>query len=80
MTLKEYALACVEAICQERLAQHKHPVFASLHDILRMVNDEVQAALEELATEGRLAKTENVNKTPMFYPQKITKQCNSKQK
>lgn len=34
----------------------------------RKVNDEVQAALEELATEGKLAKTENVNKIPMFYP------------
>lgn len=31
-------------------------------------NDEVQTALEELVTEGRLAKTENVNKIPMFYP------------
>lgn len=30
--------------------------------------DEVQKALEELATEGTLAKTENVNKIPMFYP------------
>ena len=68
MTLKEYALACVEAICQERLAQHKHPVVASLNDITRKVNDEVPAALQELTTEGILAKTENVNKTPMFYP------------
>lgn len=68
MTLKEYALACVEAICQQRLDQHKHPVVASLHDITRKVNDEVMAALEELAAEGRLAKTENVNRIPMFYP------------
>lgn len=68
MSLKEYALACVEAICQERLVQHRHPVVASLNDITRKVNDEVQAALEELATEGMLAKTENVNKIPMFYP------------
>lgn len=41
---------------------------ASLNDITRKVNDEVQKALEELATEGTLAKTENVNKIPMFYP------------
>lgn len=68
MTLKEYTLACVEAICQQRLDQHKHPVVASLHDITRKVNDEVLAALEELAAEGRLAKTENVNRIPMFYP------------
>ncbi len=68
MTLKEYALACVEAICQQRLDQHKHPVVASLHDITRKVNDEVLAALEELTAEGRLAKTENVNRIPMFYP------------
>lgn len=53
MSLKEYALACVEAICQERLAQHKRPVVASLNDITRKVNDEVQAALEELAVEAR---------------------------
>lgn len=68
MTLKEYALACVEAICQQRIDQHKYPVVASLHDITRKVNDEVLAALEELAAEGRLAKTENVNRIPMFYP------------
>lgn len=68
MSLKEYALACVEAICQQRIDQHKHPVVASLNDITRKVNDEVQAALEELAVEGTLAKTENVNKIPMFYP------------
>lgn len=68
MTLKEYALACVEAICQQRIDQHKHPVVASLHDITRKVNDEVLAALEELAADGRLAKTENVNRIPMFYP------------
>ena len=67
MTIKEYALACVEAICQERLAQRKHPVVASLNDITRKVNDEVQAALEELAVEGTLAKTEYVQKIPMFY-------------
>ena len=33
MTLKEYALACVEAICQQRIDQYKHPVVASLNDI-----------------------------------------------
>lgn len=70
MTLKEYALAAVEAICQERRDQHKHPVVARLDDIIRKVNDEVQKALEELAAEGTLAKTENVNKIPMFYPNK----------
>lgn len=65
---QEIALAIVEAICHERRDEHKHPVVASLNDITRKVNDEVQAALEELATEGKLAKTENVNKIPMFYP------------
>ena len=70
MTLKEYALAAVEAICQQLRDQHKHPAIASLNDITRKVNEEVQAALEELAIDGRLAKTENVNKIPMFYPQK----------
>lgn len=68
MTIKVYALAIVQEICNERLAQHKAPVVASLHDVVRRINAEVQAALEELASEGRLAKTENVNRIPMFYP------------
>lgn len=68
MTLKEYALATVQEICKERIAQHKHPVVASFHDIIRKVNGEVQEALEELATEGRLTKTENVNRIPMYNP------------
>lgn len=68
MTIKEYTLATVKAICQQRLDQHQRPVIANLNDIIQKVNGEVQAALEELVAEGRLTKTENVNKTPLFYP------------
>lgn len=68
--LKEYALALVKAICQERIEQHKSPVVATLHDITRKVNAEVQAALDEMAEAGQLHKSENINRIPMYHPTK----------
>lgn len=65
---QEIALAIVEAICQERRDQHKAPEVASLTDITRRVNAEVQTALEELVASGHLRRTENVNKIPMYNP------------
>lgn len=66
--LKEYTLAVVVAICQERRAQHKTPVVASTTDIIRRVNAEVQAALEEMTAAGQLHRAENINKIPMYNP------------
>lgn len=66
--LKEYILTTVCAICQEQREQHKAPIVATLSDIIRVVNAEVQAVLDELTSDGTLTKTENVNKISMFYP------------
>ena len=66
--LKEYALALVKAICQERIEQHKSPVVATLHDVARKVNAEVQAALDEMVEAGQLHRTENINRIPMYNP------------
>lgn len=68
--LKEYALALVVALCQERVEQHKSPVVASLHDIVRKVNADIEAVLEELVAAGQLRRTENVNRIPMYYSNK----------
>ncbi len=66
--LKEFALAIIEAICQERIDQHRSPVVATLNEITRKVNAEVQIALDEMTAAGQLRKTENVNRIPMYYP------------
>lgn len=65
---QEIALAIVEAIYHERRDQHKVPEVASLTDITRRVNAEMQTALEELVVSGHLRRTENVNKIPMYNP------------
>lgn len=70
---QEIALAIVEAICHERRDQHKAPEVASLADITQRANADVQTALEELVASGHLRRTENINKTPMYYPTTIQK-------
>lgn len=68
--LKEYALAIVKAICQERIEQHKSPVVASFNEIVRKANADLQDALEEMVAAGQLRRTENVNRIPMYHPNK----------
>lgn len=70
---QEIALAIVEAICHERRDQHKSPIVASLTDITRRVNVEVQKALEEMTAAGELHRTENINKIPMYKPKQHKK-------
>lgn len=68
ISIKEYAMALVRAICTERQELGRAPAVASLNDVTRKVNAEVQTALEELVATGRLRRTENINRNPMYNP------------
>lgn len=65
---QEYALALVEAICQERIEQRKSPVVATLRDISGKAIAEISEALEALTEAGVLHRSENVNRIPMYTP------------
>lgn len=67
-SIEQYALNLVRLKVAEREAMHKVPTVASLHDVIRMANAEIEEALESLVKQGVLTRSENVNRIPMYAP------------
>lgn len=67
-TIERYAIDLVQRVIGEREVARKAPLVASLRDITATATAEITAALESLAQQGFLRKTENLNKIPMYIP------------
>lgn len=68
--MKNLVKKIVVNLCDERERNHRAPVVAMENEIIRTVNEMVKQALEELTAECQLHRTENVNRIPMYSPEK----------
>ncbi len=65
---EEYAMHLVQRVMAEREEARKAPLVASLRDINAIANTEISEALESLVEQGKLHRSENLNKMPMYIP------------